>query len=160
MVFLKFKYTILIKSHCAYPDYEDEVEAENKIEAAKLFAKNRAMIEYNWQELLPFIELSCGEKMKTIEDIVDQLFENMDFDTLIIWANELDVEVNYPPLDDMWPDWENELRVEVAETMLKVISPKTEVANADMTKLAISALSIAQSNTSVTPSKKDESRPK
>jgi len=93
----------------------------------------------------------------TIEDIVDQLFENMDFDTLIIWANELDVEVNYPPLDDMWPDWENELRVEVAETMLKVISPKTEVANADMTKLAISALSIAQSNTSVTPERNDES---
>jgi hypothetical protein len=43
----------------------------------------------------------------------------LDFDTLIIWADILGVEVDYPPIDDMYPDWENELRVEVGEAMAK-----------------------------------------
>jgi len=66
--------------------------------------------------------------LKTIEDVIDQLFENMDFDNLIIWADTLEVEHNEKLwLDDMWPDHETDLRVKVAETFLDAISPKTEV---------------------------------
>ena len=55
-----------------------------------------------------------------IDNIIDQFIEVLDFDTLIAWADVLDVEVNYPPTGDMWPDWENELRVEVGEAMALV----------------------------------------
>jgi hypothetical protein len=53
----------------------------------------------------------------SIDDLIDQFIEDLDFDVLLIWADILEVEVNYPPVDDMWPDWENELRVEVAGAM-------------------------------------------
>ena len=56
----------------------------------------------------------------TMTDLIDQLIEDMDFDVVVEWAKILEVEVNPPPLGDMWPDWENELRVEVAEAMEKV----------------------------------------
>ncbi len=56
----------------------------------------------------------------TITDLIDQLVADMDFDTVIAWAQTLEVEVNPPPVGDMWPDWETELRVEVAEAMEKV----------------------------------------
>ena len=55
-----------------------------------------------------------------IDDLIDQLVEDFDFDTLCIWADILEVEVNPPPLGDMWPDWEGELRVEVGDAMRKV----------------------------------------
>lgn len=55
-----------------------------------------------------------------IEDLIDQLVEDMDFDVVKLWAETLGVEVNPPPLDDMYPDWDNELRVEVAEAMMKI----------------------------------------
>lgn len=57
---------------------------------------------------------------KDIDDIIDQFVEDLDFDTVIAWAKFLEVEVNYPPIDDMYPDWENELRVEVGDAMRKV----------------------------------------
>ena len=55
-----------------------------------------------------------------IDDLIDQLVEDFDFETVCIWADILGVEVNPPPLGDMWPDWENELRVEVGDAMRKV----------------------------------------
>ncbi len=55
-----------------------------------------------------------------IDDLTNQLVEDMDFDVVVAWAHILEVEVNPPPLDDMYPDWDNELRVEVAEAMGKV----------------------------------------
>ena len=58
--------------------------------------------------------------MKDIDDIIDQFIEDIDFDTLIKWANFLGVEVNYPPIDDMYPDWECELKTEVGIVMRKV----------------------------------------
>jgi hypothetical protein len=58
--------------------------------------------------------------MKDIDDIIDQFVEDIDFDVLCAWANILEVEVNYPPLDDMWPDWENELRTEVGDAMRQI----------------------------------------
>jgi len=58
--------------------------------------------------------------IKDIDDVIDQFVEDLDFEVLETWAKILEVEVNYPPLDDMWPDWENELRVEVGDAMRKI----------------------------------------
>ncbi len=55
-----------------------------------------------------------------IDDLIDQFTEDLELDVLVEWAKILEVEVNPPPLGDMWPDWQNELRVEVAEAMGKV----------------------------------------
>jgi hypothetical protein len=64
-----------------------------------------------------------GLKMskRTIDDCIDDVFDGIDFDDLIIWAKALEVEVEYPPLDDMWPDWKAELSVKVAEALLKAV---------------------------------------
>lgn len=47
----KFKvfktYTLLLKSHCTYPNYEKEVTAENKKEAIELFLSDPALIEFD-----------------------------------------------------------------------------------------------------------------
>ncbi len=56
----------------------------------------------------------------TMTDLITQLIDDMEFDVVVEWAKILEVEVNPPPLGDMWPDWQNELRVEVAEAMEKV----------------------------------------
>lgn len=53
-------------------------------------------------------------------DLISQFTEDLEFEALVIWADILDVEVNYPPLGDMWPDWEVELRQDVAEAMERV----------------------------------------
>jgi hypothetical protein len=61
-------------------------------------------------------------KNKTIDDAIDQLIELIDFDTLIIWADALEVshdELHW--LDDMWPDAQAELEREVGEALLKAI---------------------------------------
>ena len=54
------------------------------------------------------------------DNAIDNFIDSLDFDGIIAWAYLLDVEVNYPPIDDMWPDWENELAVEVGDAMRKV----------------------------------------
>lgn len=58
--------------------------------------------------------------MKDIDDIIEQFIEDIDFDTLIAWAKFLEVDVEEPPIDDMWPDWENELRVEISAAMRQI----------------------------------------
>lgn len=58
-----------------------------------------------------------------IDTIIDNFVEDLDFDQLILWANFCDVEVEYPPIDDMYPDWENELRTEIGEVMAKALNP-------------------------------------
>lgn len=58
--------------------------------------------------------------MDIIDDVIDNFISILDFDQIIAWANLLNVEVNYPPTDDMYPDWENELAVEVGDAMRKV----------------------------------------
>ena len=55
-----------------------------------------------------------------IDDAIDNFISELDFDHIIAWANLLDVEVNYPPTGDMYPDWENELAVEVGDAMRKI----------------------------------------
>lgn len=62
--------------------------------------------------------------MKDIDDYIDELIALMGLDELVVWANNLDVEVNYPPIDDMYSDWQNELAVSVGEALLKNLSLK------------------------------------
>lgn len=38
----------------------------------------------------------------------------------------MDVDVEEPPIDDMYPDWEAELRCEVGEVMGRVFNPPKE----------------------------------
>lgn len=59
-------------------------------------------------------------KKLDIDDVIDDFISILDFDQILVWANILDVEINYPPIDDMWPDWQNELAVEVGDAMRKV----------------------------------------
>lgn len=56
---MKWTFGLLIKSHCSFPDFEAECEAESKINAARLFKKQykTSLREYTWQDLLPFIDL-------------------------------------------------------------------------------------------------------
>ncbi len=55
-----------------------------------------------------------------IDDMIDNFISILEFDQIIAWANLLDVEVNYPPVSEMWPDWQNELAVEVGDEMRKI----------------------------------------
>jgi len=56
----------------------------------------------------------------TIDDLINQFTEDLDFDALEDWCAILSVDYELPPIDDMYPDWEVELRGEIAEAMLKV----------------------------------------
>ncbi len=56
----------------------------------------------------------------TYEDLVWQFTEDLQFDALKSWCAIFDVEYEEPPCDDMYPDWESELRTELAEAMMKV----------------------------------------
>ncbi len=47
--------------------------------------------------------------------------EKLDFDTLVVWAKLLEVECDVDMwLDDDYPDKDDELRVNVAEAMMKI----------------------------------------
>jgi len=52
------EYKIYIKNHCEYPDYEDECEATDKVEAAIIFMRrlNQNGEIWNWLELMDYIE--------------------------------------------------------------------------------------------------------
>ncbi|MHC4346341.1 MAG: hypothetical protein ACYSUP_16830 [Planctomycetota bacterium] len=57
----------------------------------------------------------------TMDDLICQFVEDVDFDTLIIWADILGVEHDENHwLDDMWPELEGELREKVGEAMTRV----------------------------------------
>jgi len=58
--------------------------------------------------------------MISYEDLCWQFTEDLDFDALKPWCSILEVEYEEPPCDDMYPDWEAELRTELAEAMMKV----------------------------------------
>ena len=60
-----------------------------------------------------------------IDDMIDNFISILDFDQVIAWADLLDVDRELPPLDDMYPDWENELAVEIGEAMRKVGEKKS-----------------------------------
>lgn len=62
-----------------------------------------------------------SETKMSMDNLIDQFVENLDFDVLIIWADILDVEHEENLwLDDMWPELESELRVKVSEAMAEI----------------------------------------
>jgi len=79
---------------------------DNKILKGKEMSK-RKMVDYVPRKI-------------DIDDIIDDFISILDFDHILAWAKLLDVEINYPPVDDMWPDWEDELAVEVGDAMRKI----------------------------------------
>ncbi len=52
------RFRLHIKSHTILPDFEDDIMAVNKIEAAKEFkiTNSRTFREFSAEDLLPFIE--------------------------------------------------------------------------------------------------------
>ena len=55
-----------------------------------------------------------------VDDVIDAFISILDFDHILAWAKLLDVEINSPPVSEMWPDWQNELAVEVGDAMRKI----------------------------------------
>ena len=55
-----------------------------------------------------------------MDDLIRQFTEGLDFDALTDWCAIFSVDYEKPPIDDMYPDWEAELRTELAEAMGKV----------------------------------------
>ena len=76
---------------------------------------------FDWAERLQAI----AQKKMDIDDAIDDFISILDFDQIIAWANLLDVEINYPPVDDMWPDWQDLLAVEVGEVMRRIGESKS-----------------------------------
>ena len=58
-------------------------------------------------------------KTRDIDDTIDSLIDYIDFDDLKAWCLFLEVDYEEPPIDDMYPDWEMELRTELGEAFLK-----------------------------------------
>ena len=56
-----------------------------------------------------------------IDDAVCEFIYALDFDNLKRWAEFLGVDYDEPPLDDLYPDWEAELRTEMHGAMLKEV---------------------------------------
>ena len=57
----------------------------------------------------------------TIDGLATQFVEELEFDTLLIWADIFCVDHDEKQwLDDMWPDKESELRTAVAEAMAEL----------------------------------------
>jgi hypothetical protein len=55
----------------------------------------------------------------TFEDVIFNLFENMEFETLKIWAGTLGVDWDIESLpDDLWPDRQAELEQECADALI------------------------------------------
>ena len=57
-----------------------------------------------------------------IDNVIDAFVDEhsgLELEDLIKWADFLDMSIDteYPPTDDMYPDWEAELRGEVGEAM-------------------------------------------
>ena len=55
-----------------------------------------------------------------IDDLINQFCEDIQFDALHGWCDILGVDYEEPMPDDMYPDWECEIRTELAEAMKKV----------------------------------------
>jgi len=52
-----------------------------------------------------------------IDDMVYQFSQDLQFDALKGWCEILGVDYEEPLLDDLWPDWEGELRGQLCEAM-------------------------------------------
>ena len=60
-----------------------------------------------------------------MDDFIDQFTEDIQFDALEGWCEILSVDYEEPLTDDMYPDWDDELRCKLAEAMKKIgVNPK------------------------------------
>ena len=55
-----------------------------------------------------------------IDDLINQFTEDLDFDALKPWCDILGIDYDPPPLGDMWPDWEVELRTEIGDAIAQI----------------------------------------
>jgi len=55
-----------------------------------------------------------------LDDLIYQFTEDIEFDALEAWCAVLGVDYELPPTGDMYPDWEVELRNELADAMTRV----------------------------------------
>ena len=55
-----------------------------------------------------------------LNNLIDQFTNDLDFEALKHWCAILSVDYEEPPCGDIWPDWEDELRSEIAEAMMKL----------------------------------------
>jgi len=55
-----------------------------------------------------------------MDSLIYQFTKDIKFDALKHWAAFFDVDYEEPPIDDMYPEWEAELRTELAEAMIKI----------------------------------------
>ena len=58
--------------------------------------------------------------MHDYDSLIEQFVSGLEIELIVAWAHLLEVEVNPPPLGDMWPDWEGEIREEVGDAMRKI----------------------------------------
>lgn len=56
----------------------------------------------------------------TYEDLVWQFTKDLQFDALKHWCAIFDIDYEKPPIDDLYPAREAEIRTELAEAMMKV----------------------------------------
>ena len=67
--------------------------------------------------------VSCRIARRTneapLDDLICQFTEDLPFEALKPWCGRYGVDYQEPPTDDMYPDWEQELRGELAEAMMK-----------------------------------------
>ncbi len=99
-------------------DHEGNASVRGSKEDNRIIQESIAEIE---KQLALFVYDKLQRmKSKDIDDVIDEFVGVLDFDAILQWAKVLEVEVNYPPTDDMYPDWEDELAVEIGEAMRKV----------------------------------------
>ena len=53
-------------------------------------------------------------------DAIDNFIDCLNIDEVAAWADIFDIDRELPPLDDMYPDWESELRTKIGDAMHKV----------------------------------------
>ena len=98
-------------------DPEGNVSIQASGEDRKIIQESLAEIEKTI-DLLTYDALK--NRTKDVDDVIDDFLDVLNFDAILEWAKLLGVEIDYPPTGDMWPDWQNELAVEVGDAMRKV----------------------------------------
>jgi len=55
---------------------------------------------------------------RNIENLIYQFIEDLKFDALRDWCAILEIDYQEPPLDDMYPEWESEIRSKIGDEMI------------------------------------------
>ncbi len=57
-----------------------------------------------------------------MDDLINQFTSDIAFDALEGWCAILAIDYEEPPTDDMYTDWEVEIRDKIAESLIKLNS--------------------------------------